>query len=79
VQAARSPLEAVTVAIANQMKSAAPKTTQRKRQIDRPYDESITTTEAYEKLLTQETARKKRATKKQNETGDDDKQKSTRV
>ena len=74
----RSPLVAINVAIENQVKADTPKTTQKKRQIDRPYGESISTTEAYEKLLAKETTRKRRATKKQDEAADGEKPKAAR-
>lgn len=60
----RSPLEAITIAINNQMKSITPPQSSRKeRAIERPFGESITTIDVFTKLLEKEKKQKKKSEK----------------
>ncbi|CAF4184325.1 unnamed protein product [Adineta steineri] len=58
----RSPLDAITIAIENHMKPTIISTERRRKKIDRPYGESVTTVESFLKIKNKENARKKRTT-----------------
>ncbi len=62
----RLALEAITNAINNHMKPTITTTNGKRKQIERPYGESITSIDAYIKIQNQEKSRKKRATKENN-------------
>jgi hypothetical protein len=59
----RTALDAITAAINNHMKPTITATSQRKRQVDRPYGESVTSVDAYIKISNKENARKRKSTK----------------
>ncbi|CAF1474889.1 unnamed protein product, partial [Rotaria sordida] len=59
----RTALNAITAAINNHMKPTIMAINRRKKQVDRPYGESITSVDAYIKLSNKENARKRKSTK----------------
>ncbi|CAF4584080.1 unnamed protein product [Rotaria sp. Silwood2] len=59
----RTALNAITAAINNHMKPTIMAINKRKKQVDRPYGESITSVDAYIKLRNKENARKRKSTK----------------
>lgn len=59
----RAVLNAITVAIDNHMRPSITPTNKRKKQIDRPYGESITSVDAYMKIKAKENSRKRKSTK----------------
>jgi hypothetical protein len=63
---ARSALDAITIPINNHMKPTIVATEKRRKQIDRPFGESITSVDAYMKINNREKARKKKSTKENN-------------
>ncbi|CAF4577015.1 unnamed protein product, partial [Rotaria sp. Silwood2] len=62
----RSVLDAITTAINNHMKPTLIAANKRKKQIDRPFGESLTSVDAYIKINNKENARKKKSTKENN-------------
>ncbi len=69
----RTALNAITAAINNHMKPTVISTDQkRKRQVDRPYGESLTSVDAYIKLSNKENARKRKSTKESTKTNSKD-------
>lgn len=60
----RSALDAITNAINNHMKPTIIATNKRRKQIDRPFGESITSVDAYIKIQNKENTRKKKHQKK---------------
>ncbi|CAF1023541.1 unnamed protein product [Rotaria sordida] len=60
----RSVLDAITMAINNHMKPTIIATNKRKKQIDRPFGESLTSVDAYIKIKNKENIRKKNRQRK---------------
>jgi hypothetical protein len=60
-------LDAITLAINNHMKPTTTVTNGKRRQIDRPYGESLTSVDAYMKIQQKENARKGKRKKETNE------------
>jgi len=74
----RSILDAISIAIDNHMRPSIRPTNQRKKQIDRPYGESITSFDAYMKIKAKENSRKKRSNKENDVKNEKKRTKQTR-